>query len=258
MDSSLGFYIGGRFFAYYGTMIVLGLAAGSVIGYIQLKRQGKDFNDFILLASIGGLFGIIGAKILYLAVSWENIDFSRLGEPAYLSALMSGGFVFYGGLIGGFAGLFVCKKCLHIDVISYLNCAIACLPAVHGFGRIGCSLAGCCYGIPYTGPGAVIYEHSLIAPEGVSLFPVQLTEACLDFVIAALLLILSKKLTGTKGIQLYIVFYAAARFILEFFRYDAAERGVFGGISTSQYISLLLLAAVLGWHFLERRIQKPE
>lgn len=249
MTQTIGFYIGNFFIAYYGAMIVLGLAAASLVGWLQVRRYGKNFDDFILIAAIGGLCGIIGAKLLYLIVSFDNIDWGRLTEPGYFSSLMMGGFVFYGGLIGGLIGLAICRKCLRIDVLSYLEIGIVCLPIVHGFGRIGCSLVGCCYGMPYDGPGSILYQASPFAPNLQPLFPVQLLEATLNFMIAAVLLLLQKKLTGTKSLELYLILYGIMRFILELFRYDAAERGMLWGISTSQLISLLLILGTILFHF---------
>lgn len=249
MRNGLGIKLGSFFIPYYGLMIVTGISFAALIGWIQIKKQHKSYDDFIIIAAISGLCGIVGAKMLYLILSADKIDFSRLSDLRYLNSLMSGGFVFYGGLIGGFAGLLICRRFFKLDVVTYVNLCISCIPIAHGFGRIGCGLVGCCYGCPYDGPGAILYRNSLFAPLGESLFPVQFTEAALNFIIALLLLLLAKKLTGTKGIELYLLLYAVMRFILEFFRYDDSQRGVFGGISTSQYISIGIVAAVAIYHY---------
>lgn len=236
----LGFYLFGHFIAYYGLMIVAGIAVGSAFAGIQLKRFRLGMNDLIILVSVCGLCGILGAKLLYLIVSFKEIDFSRLSDLSYLAALMSGGFVFLGGAIGILPGLFFCKKILNISVQPYLQSCMGCLPIGHAFGRVGCFLAGCCYGRPYHGHFSVTYTKSLYAPNGIALFPVQLAEALAEFLLGLCLLALSRKLRGTASVWLYLLVYSMIRFFLEFMRYDEA-RGSIGVISTSQLLSIVLL-----------------
>ena len=159
----MGFYIGKVFIPYYGFYIVCGLVAASAIGVFQVKRFHKKLDDFILLAAIVSLGSIIGAKALYLIVSWKTIDFSRITDFNYFNELMGGGFVFYGGLFGGFACLLFCKKWFLPDTFTYTEICIPCIPVVHGFGRLGCSAVGCCYGIPTYGDFSIIYQNSSFA-----------------------------------------------------------------------------------------------
>jgi len=186
-------------------------------------------------------------------ISWKYIDFNRLTDLTYLNNLMSGGFVFYGGLIGAILGLFFTKKIFKIDVNTYLKYCTPMLPTVHFFGRIGCSLVGCCYGEPTTCEFSVTYTHSLFAPNNIALFPTQLTEATMLFLIVIFLLIYINKFKGQYSFELYILLYSLARFIVEFFRYDD-YRGIFLGFSTSQYISVLLILCVIG-KFLYRKFK---
>lgn len=244
VQNGLGFYIGNFFIAYYGLLIVFGIAIAAIIGWYQTKRHAKNYDDFIIIAAMGGLFGVIGAKLLYILVSLDQIDFTKILDYKYFNNLMSGGFVFYGGLIGGLVGLYICKVVIRLDVFSTVSIAIPCLPIVHGFGRIACSLVGCCYGKPYSGIGAITYENSLFAPNNQPLFPIQSMEALLNFIIAIILLIALNHYAIKCGLKLYLVMYSIVRFILEFFRYDNIERGILGGISTSQYISLIIIIIV--------------
>lgn len=248
----LGFYVFGHFVAYYGLMIVIGLLTSSFFAYIQMKRFGLVMNDFIILCSICGLSGIIGAKILYLVVSYQSIDMSRLTEPSYISSLMSGGFVFLGGVFAILPSLLFCKKKLHISIQPYIQSCIGCLPIGHAFGRIGCFLVGCCYGCPFDSPFSVTYTQSSFAPNGIPLFPVQLVEAFIEFAIGICLIIFSKKLHRSNGIYLYLLTYSISRFFLEFMRYDEA-RGSLAGLSTSQFLCVLLCLAALFFFIRNRR-----
>lgn len=237
---AIGFYFFGHFIAYYGLMIVLGLAVTGCVSAFQLKQYHLDWNDFSILASIGGLFGVIGAKVLYFIVSFHSIDFHRLTDLLYLASLMRGGFVFLGGVIAAFPALLFCKYVLHISPTPYIQPCIGCLPIMHGFGRIGCFLVGCCYGIPYNGVCHVIYQRSLFAPNHIPLFPVQLMEAVFEIAIGFFLIFRSKKFPKYDALYFYLTYYALLRFLLEFFRGDKV-RGFFGVLSTSQWITLALL-----------------
>ena len=88
----------------------------------------------------------------------------------------------------------------------------------------------------------------------VPLFPVQLAEAVCNLILAAVLFVFVWK----KGKTIYTVFlylgvYGTVRFILEFFRFDDAQRGIFWGLSTSQWISLGILAGVTAVLLIMRR-----
>lgn len=258
----MGIQIGTRLIPWYGIFIAIGVAAGAILAYFLIRMKHMKFDDFIELACFAGLGGVIGAKLLYIIVSWSQIDFSRITEPAYLNGLMNGGFVFYGGLAGGLLGAFLAGKFLHIPVADYVRTAIPAVPLAHAFGRIGCAFVGCCYGFPYDGPGAVVYTESLFAPLDIPLFPVQAVEAAAELIIAAGLTvwICRNRNRQVRSIELYLILYAAVRFILEFFRYDDSERGILLGLSTSQWISIavLICAAVSAALYRDRQLPDNE
>ena len=255
----MGIQVGDILIPWYGMFIVTGIAAGALAGYVLLRGTEMAYDDFVQAACFVGLGAMAGAKLLYLAVSWDAIDFSRITDPEYLGLLMGSGFVFYGGLLGGLAGLYLCGRILHIPVLALARETIPVIPLAHGFGRIGCALVGCCYGIPYDGPGAVVYTDSPAAPLNTPLFPVQAVEAAGEFVIAAVLTVYivrcRKQGKTPRSLGLYLGLYAVLRFFLEFVRYDDRERGIFLGISTSQWISVAVLAAV-ALHF--KRYKKTD
>lgn len=240
----LGFYFFGRLIPYYGLMIVTGILVNIPVALVQTKRFGLGMNDLITICGFCGLFGFIGAKVLYLVTAWKSIDLSRLGDINYVSSLMSGGLVFLGGVLGVLAAVLLCRGPLNIPVRPYVGACMGCLPLGHAFGRIGCHLVGCCYGIPYEGPFAVVYEHSPFAPHGVPLFPVQLGEAAAEFLLGMGLLLFSRRLRGYTALWVYLTVYSAVRFFLEFLRYDEARGGI-GIVSTSQLLSVLLAAGAL-------------
>jgi len=130
-----------------------------------------------------------------------------------------------------------------LDVMAVVTCI------VHGFGRIGCFNAGCCYGVPTDSIFGVVFSDPVCQarPLNVSLHPTQLYEAALIFGILAFLLIYknSKKFDGQLFI-LYLIIYASGRSVLEMLRGDL-ERGfvIQDWLSNSQFISLLLIGVAV-------------
>ncbi|MBO7583228.1 MAG: prolipoprotein diacylglyceryl transferase [Treponema sp.] len=228
-------------------MIVTGILSGGAICKKLCVVQNINFYDFIVISAVAGGLGFVGAKLLYILDFYSpRYFFNVLGYMLLhpkTSGLIEGGFVFYGGLIGGIAGYFLGIKIAGTDACTFLNTFAFVIPYVHAFGRIGCFCAGCCYGIEYTGPLSVAGH-----------FPVQLLEALLLFAFAFVILGLvckrSRNEFGMTGISLflyYILYYSILRFFLEFLRGDEArgrvsfETGI--SLSISQIISLILFTA---------------
>ncbi len=244
----------------YGIMMTLGCAASVIIALKRCARFScsKD-NATIIMACAGGL-AMLGAHLLYLAVTFSPGELLELLTSGDAIAAVGGGQVFYGGVMGGALGALLGFKVAGVQMKNAGPYILAILPAVplgHALGRVGCFFAGCCYGVPYNGPGAAIYRRPIGgAPAGIPLFPVQLVEALLDVVIFIMLDKISKKsLSATVLAAAYMLLYAVMRFSLEFLRYDSA-RGAALGLSTSQWISAALFSTGLALVFLTRNKQK--
>jgi len=233
---------------YFGICITVGVMVSGIIGYHLLEKFKLNTDNLFLLFTYVGTLGIVGAKILYLILNIKAVEWNRLLEYKYVEQLLGGGFVFYGGFLGGIIGLLLAKKIHNINILEYMTILIPCVPIAHAFGRIGCALASCCYGIPYSGAFHVIYHAPAFAPIEQPLFPVQLLEAFINFGIAAILIFfILKKGKSIMNILLYLYSYSISRFFLEYLRYDSSERKIFGVFSTSQWISIGILVLVTGF-----------
>lgn len=246
----MGIYIGSVLIPYYGLSIVLGITVAALCGWFMMKKASLNYDDFIIVAGCVGLGALIGAKILWMLVAKDKIQWNRILEMEYLSTLMSGGFVFFGGIFGGFLGLYFAYKRFGIPAGRYASAGIPCIPIAHAFGRLGCSAVGCCYGIKYNGPGAIVYHYSRIAPNNVSLFPVQKVEAAAEFGIALCLMTFlsncgQERRENGSSVLLYLFVYSMLRFGLEYFRGDDLERGKLFGLFTSQWISVGIVMGIL-------------
>ena len=229
----------------YGLMMAIGFLTCSVIAWVRTRKRGLVGENLIIIAAMVLLFALIGGMLFFLLVTYtpeQIIGFIREGKWD----MLVGGIVFYGALIGGVIGAWIGSKIAKDDIRNYLDIVVPVIPLGHAIGRIGCLCAGCCYGRPTDSAIGVVYtEPAGGAPTGIPLLPTQLFESAANLVIFAILMIVSAK-TRSKYLTtfLYCILYGITRFVLEFFRYDSI-RGMAGGLSTSQWISLGLIAGAL-------------
>jgi phosphatidylglycerol:prolipoprotein diacylglycerol transferase len=221
----------------YGLMIVTGIIAAYAVAEYRARRLCLNHERIFALTFWSLIGGLLGAKLLYYITQIREI----LSNPEILLNV-SDGFVVYGGIIGGIlAGFLYCKKA-KLNFLQYFDLVIPSVALAQGFGRIGCFLAGCCYGAETTSPWGIVFHESAFAPNGVRLVPTQLISSGLDFLNFFVLLILAgKKKADGQIAGFYLIFYSAGRFVLEFFRGDLI-RGSVGGLSTSQFISIFTFA----------------
>lgn len=230
--------------------------------YMMHLAQKKGFDEirvlFMLLFAFG--FGLIGAHVMYGIVEWrtlvlilKNLDqIKSFGDFFQLMGLVFGGAVYYGGILTAIlaGGLYLRRSGGNRE--PYYDLGAVSIPLFHGFGRIGCFLSGCCYGIPSS---CGFTYHYAIGEEanGVSRFPVQLVEAALNFILFLVLrrLFVKEKARG-KLLYLYLLIYPVYRFLLEYLRGDT-YRGFVGPFSTSQFVSLLLIAFSTAALLIKRR-----
>lgn len=233
----------------YGLMIAVGIVAGCLVAEYRARRQGLDSEQIFPMILWCLLGGFLCAKLLFWITEWKSI----VQDPGFMMETLSSGFVVFGGIIGGIlTGVLYCR----IRKLAFLKYADVILPSValaQGFGRIGCFLAGCCYGKETNSVLSVTFQNSAYAPNHVALIPTQLYSSGLDFLHFLLLLLIAhnKKADG-QVTACYLIFYSVGRFVIEFFRGDII-RGSVGILSTSQFISIftgisgiLLLALVTG------------
>ena len=231
-------HFAGRTIPLYGVCMALGILISSSIAFFRVKRCGGDGNSLLIIAACAVGCGLAGAKMLYLFVSYgirQALAQALSGDFAFLA---EGGQVFYGGLIGGIAGGFLGARIAGEQPALYCDAIIPCLPLGHAFGRLGCFFAGCCGGLPYDGMLSVRFPGA-----AQSIFPVQLLELLFNLLLfVGLSLYMRKKRPAYRALYLYLLLYSVLRFALEFLRGDSI-RGMAFGLSTSQWISLLLFAS---------------
>lgn len=244
------FSFGGLHLYSYGLMIAIGILCAFALAEKKVRSKGYDPKRLEWLAFTILAGGFLGSKILYWITRLPDIP----NDPTILTNL-GDGWVVYGGIIGGLvAGWYYCR--LHgMNFLEWFDLIIPEVALAQGFGRIGCLLAGCCYGVETSGFGIVFPENSL-APAGVTLFPSQILMSLFDFALFFFLEWFSKKkkFNGEIGAY-YLILYSIGRFTIEFFRGDMI-RGVVNGLSTSQYISIATVIAGIAIVIIGRRKSK--
>lgn len=223
----------------YGLMIGIGIIAAYLTAESRAKKLKLDPDKIFGLVIWCLIFGYLGSKILFCITVIDKI----IADPPYILHSLQNGWVVYGGLIGGIIG--GCLYCRHkkVNFMSYFDLAVPSVALAQGFGRIGCFLAGCCYGRPTDGPLGITFTHSDFAPNGVSLIPTQEISSLLNFLNFFVLINIAKKKKAEGQVGgFYLIFYSIGRFILEFYRGDL-ERGSVGSLSTSQFIAIFTLIA---------------
>lgn len=192
------------------------------------------------------LFNTIAAVVLGYGAAVLLQAFYNYMASGKFEIVSNTGATFYGGLIGG-TGMFILLYFIighflfpdkyhypHLRTAS--DIAPACITVAHGFGRLGCLMAGCCYGAKCD----AWYGIKMVGL-GYKVVPVQLFEALYLFALSAIFLILFKK--GKKYLMpAYMMAYAVWRFVAELMRNDYRGATIVDFLTPSQFVSVLLLA----------------
>jgi phosphatidylglycerol:prolipoprotein diacylglycerol transferase len=240
----------------YGVLLASAYLLGLKLAMSRAKARGLDQTRVLDLGIYIIISALVGAKLLLFFTDFRTF----MNNPRELLTLARSGGVFYGGLI--LAVVVAVWYIRRVGLPLWTTCDVF-APGIalgHVVGRFGCFFAGCCYGKPTNVPWAITFTDPYAAsnvgtPLNVPLHPTQLYEAGAEALILALLLA-----TESRGRQfpgrtfwLYMLLYAASRYVIEFFRDD--PRGTILMFSTSQFISIILAPlAIIMLVYLSRRV----
>jgi phosphatidylglycerol:prolipoprotein diacylglycerol transferase len=240
----------------YGLLLALAYLVGLQLAVVRARRRGVDASRVMDLGIYLIIAALVGAKLMLVIV-----DFDYFAErPGEILSLVRAGGVFYGGLLAALGVALWLVRRYRLDLWTTADLMAPGIALGHVVGRLGCLLAGCCYGRPTDVPWAITFTSPAAAenvgtPLGIPLHPTQLYDAGAELLILVLLLATERRGRPFPGrtFWLYMLLYAISRFIIEMFRGD--ERGMILGVSTSQFVSLLIvpLSLVMLWRLATRR-----
>jgi phosphatidylglycerol:prolipoprotein diacylglycerol transferase len=226
----------------YGLCIMIAIMLSGFLIVRKSKKAGVGFEDVLIVMAVAVAAAMFGGGLLYIIVSYSPMQIVNYIKSGDFSFLMSGGLVFYGGAIGGILGALISAKIMKIEINALERCIVPYIPLGHAVGRIGCLLAGCCYGFKYEGIFAV--ENHYAIEEG-TFFPVQAVESVMNLIIMVIMLLYAAKVRSNYSVlSLYLCMYGTVRFFLEFLRGDQI-RGIALGLSTSQWVSITIILLCL-------------
>lgn len=195
------------------------------------RRENIYTSVFALLSgAVGGK--VLSTFTLYLQDTTQSIFYHFLHS----------GSVFYGILLTGFVAAYIAGRKFKIDFCRYASEVAEVLPLGQAIGRIGCFMNGCCYGREYNGLFGIMYP---VGDTRVRVFPSWFAEST----VCLLLFLVFQKERFKRSRHTFLVYfiaYGSFRFLLEFMRGDEI-RGVYGLLSTSQIISILLVLCSMGY-----------
>ena len=293
------FHIGALHLPAYFTMLAVGFTLAVYLASRWADRNHLEKGRMLDFGILMVVFGVIGSKVLHIFADGHFNDYVNLcRDPSLVNwhvdihecsllkgrwdeatqlchpvkrncfAWVSGsGFAFYGGFIAAalFSIWFIRKHRWPAGKICDMGGWSIMLGLA--WGRMGCFLAGCCF-------GAVSHEHFGISfpkgspasrhqwlehmihtyrQESLPVYPTQLYESILAFAIAAVsyFVVRPRKRFDGQVFLFAMVSYAIGRFMLEFIRSD--ERGAVLGISTSQWIAMAIVGFCVFLYFVFKR-----
>ncbi len=231
-------------------VVLLGIAALVSLWYFKSLEPRMEFGgrgDFWLLTNLIVFMGMVGGWLLAVGLRLPGAgrwDFSAEGLPTF------------GVLPGVVAGVWLFTKLRPGHFLHLLDFVFVVVPVCHGIARLGCFLAGCCYGRPVASPlpwSVVFHDPQSEIPArllGFPLHPTQLYEATGDFVLAAFLGLVLLPRVRAKTVPpgsvclAYFAGYGLVRLVVDFYRGDTPA----AGLSSAQILALVALGlAIFVW-----------
>lgn len=234
----------------FGLMLLVGFFVGTWLAMRRAPRHGIDKEAIATVAVWGVIAGVLGARLFWVAQEWGHYS----QNPGEIFRLTEGGMTSYGGVLFGMLPALI--WCYRAKVRFAIALDLLAAPALvmHGFGRIGCFLNGCCYGSPCDLPWAVT-----VHPEVGTVYlghPAQLYDTLMSFAGAILLLVWEARLMkdgryagpiGLLGAGFFLL-YGVARFVYEQFRAGFSSLGTWGlPITDAQVLALAMFLIGVVW-----------
>jgi len=254
--SPIAFTIGSMSVRWYGIIVALAVLVLILWMMRETKRTvGLSYEPVVTGALVALLSGIIISKLLHVIDMWDYYiqNPGQIFSPA--------GLTIYGAVLGGALGVWIYSKASKFPFGHVVDLLAPGIILAQAIGRIGCTINGCCYGIPtslpwgvvYTHPDSVAYFASRALPPGMGLHPTQVYELIYNLIVFGVLFKLRGRLKPDGSLfLLYLSLYAAWRLGIGFLREGTPF--VFS-LQQAQLLSIIVLAIILSL-LVYRRIRR--
>jgi len=226
----------------YNLMGMLGFVLAALL-FIRKETKTKLNPDYEMKINISFLLAGLSALSLSNVANW--FLYPELLSASLTERFFAGGFSFYYGMLGFIAISALLLWAQKVEVKYWMNEIVPSMLLFHAFGRVGCSLIGCCYGI----------EINEISVFGVTtnLFPARELEALFLFIMFAVFQFLIKN----NRLYWYLLSYAIFRFFIEFGRGDPRGRLFTDILSPAQVTSIIIVLVLLSLTVIKTRGKTP-
>lgn len=226
------FHIGPLPVKAYGFFLALGIMAGIAVVMRAARKTGYDPDLIFNLALYLVAAGVVGSRLAYVAVEWERYA----ADPWAMLKVWEGGLSFYGALGLCLPVVIWIARSRRIRLTALGDLLAPGVAAGYPFGRIGCFLNGCCYGLPTEGWWGVAFPF-----DGVVRHPAQLYSAGFGVLIFLLLwTVRGRKPFDGYLMMMYLILYSVYRFIIDFWR--VSPPSPVQGLTLGQVVSLGVIA----------------
>lgn len=233
----------------YGFFLALASLSAIYLSAREAKRQGLDQARFYDLCFYIVLGALVGSRLLYVFLELPTF----LARPWRIFAIWEGGLIFHGGLVMAVAVAFYYMRRHSIPWRQAFDALAVGMPMGQALGRVGCFMAGCCYGAPSSLPWAVTFTNpETLCPLRVPLHPSQLYESLLSLGVFGVVYSLRTRKRFNGQLMLTYFFLAGlVRFVVEFFRNPGDYRGpiIWADMPLTQVVALgiAVVSGILLW-----------
>jgi len=238
----------------YGFFLALAFLSAIYLSAREGERLGLSKARFYDLCFYAVLGALVGSRLLYVFTELPTF----VAHPLKIFALWEGGLIFHGGLVGAVAVAFYYMRRHAIPWRPAFDALAIGMPVGQALGRVGCFMAGCCYGAPSSLPWAVTFTNpESLCPIKEPLHPSQLYEALLLLGVFGILYWLRTRKRFQGQLMLtYFTLAGAVRFGTEFVRNPLDYRGpiIWANMPLTQVAALgiTLVSGILLWWFWRR------
>jgi len=224
---------------WYGILVALAVLT-VVLWVLREVRKGANLSyDTVFTAALVGIpSGIIISKLLHVVDLWGYY----IQNPGQI--IGGAGLTAWGAILGAALGIWIYSRFTKFQFGYFADVTAPGIILAQAVGRVGCTINGCCYGVPTSLPWGVVYTHpDSLAPLGIAIHPTQPYELIYNLIVFGILLTLRGRLKPDGSLFLiYLSLYSLWRLGLDFLREGTP---FLFGLHQAQVIAIVVLAIAI-------------